>query len=166
MTRKRDILSHFTRDELLSALDALGLEVSDRRAKDPAIEALARSKRASLHAILEGFKRDRLKELCRALGLDDSGKEKDAIIARLEGGGAYAPAPAQAELTFVSDAAAPAYAPRRGRPPRDPSATPRATAKTASTKARSAEEVARQVHEAQLAGSPKSKRPPPTWARC
>lgn len=47
MTRKRDILSHLTRDELLSAVDTLGLEVTDRRAKDPAIEALARAKRGS-----------------------------------------------------------------------------------------------------------------------
>ena len=63
MTRKRDILSHLTRDELLSAVDTLGLEVADRRAKDPAIEVLAASKRASLSSILGDFKRDRLKEL-------------------------------------------------------------------------------------------------------
>ncbi len=30
--------------------------------------------------------RDRLKELCRALGLDDSGKEKAAIVERIVGG--------------------------------------------------------------------------------
>jgi type I restriction enzyme M protein len=152
MTRKRDILSHLTRDELLSAADTLGLELTDRRAKDPAIEALARSKRASLSAILGGFKRDRLKDLCRALGLDESGKEKAEIIARLEGTSAYPPAPAQAELTFVNDAPAQAYAPRRGRPPKDPSATPSTSTKATSTKAPSAEELARQVHEAQQAG--------------
>mgnify|MGYP000617891057 CR=1 FL=1 len=51
-------------------------------------EHLAEQLEAKAHPLpelLQGLSRDRLKELCRALGLDDSGKEKAAIIARLAG---------------------------------------------------------------------------------
>ena len=48
-------------------------------------DALARSRKARIDEILQALKRDRLKELCRALDLDDSGRQKAEIVARLTG---------------------------------------------------------------------------------
>ena len=86
MPKKRDILDLLYRDELLEILDAHSLSVPDRRKKDDVIEAIASSRKAKLDDILDTFKRDKLKGLCRSLGLDDSGKEKGVIIERLLGG--------------------------------------------------------------------------------
>ena len=85
MPTKRDVLSHMTRDELLAVVDRFELVPPDRRAKEGILERVAASKRATLPEILGAASRDRLKELCRAVGLDDSGREKAAIIERLAG---------------------------------------------------------------------------------
>ncbi len=53
--------------------------------RDQLIDAAAASRKVELGAVLGDFSRDRLKELCRALGHDDSGKEKAPIVARLVG---------------------------------------------------------------------------------
>ena len=86
MTSKRTVLEALTRDELIFVADAFDLQVEDRRSKAKLIEAVAGSKKATLPAFLADYPRDRLKELCRALDLDDSGKEKAAIIERIVGG--------------------------------------------------------------------------------
>jgi hypothetical protein len=44
MPAKRDVLEQLKRDELLAALDRLGLEVSDRRARAGLLEVLAVSR--------------------------------------------------------------------------------------------------------------------------
>jgi type I restriction enzyme M protein len=85
MATKRDVLLHLTRDELLAAVDRFELTPPDRRGKDGILEAVAASKKANLPEVLADLSRDRLKELCRALDLDDSGKEKAALIDRLAG---------------------------------------------------------------------------------
>src|SRR3954464_11641726 len=87
MSRKRDVLEELKLDELRAAADRFELPVVDRRIKGDLIEALAGSRKAGLTAILTDLdlSRDRLKEICRALGLDDSGREKAAIVARLAG---------------------------------------------------------------------------------
>lgn len=85
MPSKRDVLEQLKRDELLAAVDRFGLEVHDRRARAGLIEALAGSRKAALVTILEDMPRTRLKEICRALDLDDSGREKAVLVARLTG---------------------------------------------------------------------------------
>lgn len=85
MSRKRDVLEQLKRDELLAAVDRFELSVEDRRSRGPLVEALAHSKKAGLAGILGDLSRDRLKEICRALGMDDSGREKAVIIARIAG---------------------------------------------------------------------------------
>jgi hypothetical protein len=87
MATKRDVLAHLTRDELLAVVDRFTLAVPDRRAKEGLVEAVSASKKATLAEILPGYARERLKELCRALGLDDGGKEKAPIVERIVGGG-------------------------------------------------------------------------------
>lgn len=144
MTIKSEVLTHLTRDELLDAADRLGVDLPERRAKDPIVAALAAAPTVTIEAALADLKRERLKELCRALDLDDSGKAKDEIIARLAGGSAKSEKPAQAVLAFAKiNEAAPA--PRRGRPPKS-------SATSAPTGAPSPDEIAHQAHDAQLAG--------------
>ena len=89
MPPARQLLDLLTRDELLHLVDHHGLTVRDRRQKAHLAEQLEAQGRP-LPELLQGLSRDRLKELCRALGLDDSGKEKAAIIARLAGTAASA----------------------------------------------------------------------------
>ena len=52
--------------------------------KGQLIEELAALRKARVEEILEDFSRDRLKELCRAFDLDDSGREKAVLVARLD----------------------------------------------------------------------------------
>ena len=85
MPQKRDVLQLLTRDELAALVDRFELAASDRRSKDALVEAVASSKKATLLEVLTELSRDRLKELCRALDLDDGGREKSALVDRLTG---------------------------------------------------------------------------------
>lgn len=91
MPSKRSVLEHLTRDELISIVDAFEIHVDDRRGKQGLVVAVSGSKKATLATILPDFSRDRLKELCRALDLDDSGKEKTALVERLTAANASPP---------------------------------------------------------------------------
>ena len=85
MPTKRAILSELTTDELRANVEYYELDVYDRRVKTELVEALAGSRKARLDEILPDLSRNRLKELCRAFSLDDSGREKAEIAARLMG---------------------------------------------------------------------------------
>lgn len=95
MPSKRDVLAHLTRAELLEAADRFELTVGDRRVRDQLVDAVASSKKAVLAEFLAPLSRDRLKEVCRGLGVDDAGKEKAVLVDRLTGapGKAAPPAP-------------------------------------------------------------------------
>ena len=83
MPTKRAILSDLTGHELRSALDGYGLVVDDRRVKAQVVDALAHSRKAHIDEMLQELPRDRLKELCRGFGLDDSGRKKADLVVRL-----------------------------------------------------------------------------------
>ncbi len=83
MPTKRAVLAELTAEELRANVDYYELDVADRRVKAQLVDALAGSRRARVDEILGDLSRDRLKELCRALGLDDSGRKKVDLIARL-----------------------------------------------------------------------------------
>ena len=85
MPSKRDVLAQLSREELISVVERFELEVADRRKKDDLLEAVASSRKATLADVLPDLSRERLKELCVALGLDDGGREKAALIERLTG---------------------------------------------------------------------------------
>ena len=85
MPTKRTILTTLTTRELRTEIDAYELHVDDRRVRVQMIDALARSRRARIDEILLALKRDRLKEMCRTLDLDDGGRQKAEIVARLVG---------------------------------------------------------------------------------
>ena len=99
MPTKRAILAELTSHELRAAIDGYGLQVDDRRVRTQLVDALARSRKARLPEMLQDLPRDRLKELCRGFGLDDSGRKKADLVVRLVGptgttgrGGGAAPA--------------------------------------------------------------------------
>ena len=83
MPTKRAVLAELTAEELRANVDYYELEVADRRVKAQLVDALAGSRRARVDEILADLSRDRLKELCRALGLDDSGRKKADLVVRL-----------------------------------------------------------------------------------
>ena len=85
MPTKRVVLAELTSHELRAVVDGCGLAVEDRRVKAQLLDAVARSRKARIAEILLGLSRDRLKELCRGFDLDDSGRRKADLVARLTG---------------------------------------------------------------------------------
>ena len=85
MPTKRAVLAELTRAELRANLDHYELAVDDRRVSAQLVDALARSRKARLDEMLLRLSRDRLKELCRVFGLDDAGRKKADLVARLVG---------------------------------------------------------------------------------
>jgi type I restriction enzyme M protein len=84
MSFKRRVLSALGKDLLLQIGRGLELEVTARMRVDELREVLAGSKRARLEVIVqESLPRDTLKEICGAVGLDDTGKEKAALVERI-----------------------------------------------------------------------------------
>ena len=83
MPTKGAILAELTANELRASIDFYELAVADRRVKPQLVDALARSRKARLYEILKDLSRERLKELCRMFDLDDSGKKKEDLVARL-----------------------------------------------------------------------------------
>lgn len=91
MSKKKDVVAQLKRDELIAAVELFELEVEDRRVRDQLVDVLAASRKAALPLILEPLSRDRLKELCRALDVDYSGRHKQDLIDRLAGNGSGFP---------------------------------------------------------------------------
>lgn len=81
----KDILEKLTIDELRAAIDRCGIAVEDARVKAGLVKALAaRGGVMEIRdGILPGLSLDRLKKLCRAFDLDDSGRRKADLAARL-----------------------------------------------------------------------------------
>ncbi len=93
MPTKRDVLNHFIRSELQELATRFDLEVGDRRSKEALVDAAASSRKVLLEPVLGDMSRERLKALCRALDLDDGGREKAALIERLLGSKTNGPTP-------------------------------------------------------------------------
>ena len=85
MPTKRAILAQLTAKELRAGADNYELHVDDRRVKAQLVDALAGSRKVRLDEVLPELSRNRLKELCRAFSLDDSGRKKADLVARLVG---------------------------------------------------------------------------------
>jgi hypothetical protein len=112
---KRSVLGVLTRPILLGLADAIELAVPRAAAKPDLIDAIAAAKRAPLPKILDLLKRDDLKEICRAHGLDDAGREKALLRDRILDGGDpqdLDPAPDPAPAPAAPPAAPPVSAPQ------------------------------------------------------
>ncbi len=115
MATKRRLLEELNRNELLALVDLAGVEVKNRRVSDQLVDALVNSRKLNLQSAIGDYSRERLKALCQALGLDEKGKLKSALVARLvgtqeRGAGVYAVAPATAAPLVARDRGA-AYEP-------------------------------------------------------
>ncbi len=113
---KRQILEQLKRDELITAVERFELPVTDRRVRHLLVDALASSRKARVAEILGDLSRDRLKELCRSLGLEDRGRAKSELVDRLTG----KPAPPRS-TSEARETAPPAVARDAAKPP-DPAA--------------------------------------------
>lgn len=82
---QREALEVLTRPRLIELAQGFELDVNARSSKDELIEVLARSRRASYEALLGVLSRDELKEICRAAGLSDKGKQKAELVGRILG---------------------------------------------------------------------------------
>ena len=83
MPTKREILSELSTWDLQNYANHYALQVSDRRMKSQLIDALVGCEAAPIEEILGDWYRDDLKALCRTFDIDDSGKRKADLIARL-----------------------------------------------------------------------------------
>jgi hypothetical protein len=84
MSFKRRVLSALGKDVLVEIGRGLELDVTTRMGVEELRDALAKSKRTKLDAIVqESLSRDTLKDICGAVGLDDTGKEKAALVERI-----------------------------------------------------------------------------------
>ena len=119
MPAKRAILAKLTRDELRANVNYYELPVDDRRISAQLVDALARSRKVRLDEVLQDLSRDRLKELCRTFDLDDSGRKKVDLVARLVGPTAASPALASMGNSGAAPAVVPGPVAKTPDPPRD-----------------------------------------------
>lgn len=110
MTRidQRTALAVLTRPRLIEIGAAFDLDLPPRLRKSDLVEALAGARRASLPRVLAQLKRDELKAVCRALGVDDSGRSKAVIVDRIlsqgDGSGKRRAAPPGEEMETMTRA--------------------------------------------------------------
>jgi type I restriction enzyme M protein len=116
---RRAILSALGRDRLVELADHFDVAVPDRRSKDAAVEALVRARRLEFAALLNELSRDELKAGCRALDIDDSGKEKAPIVARILSSGGAEPGTEKVGDEFGARDAAPGSAPAKSATKKD-----------------------------------------------
>jgi adenine-specific DNA-methyltransferase len=80
---RRAALGVLSRDRLKELAERFQLTVEDRRSADSYVDAFVRSRSIGFGDVLRAAKRDELKEMCRALGLEDGGREIDVLVERI-----------------------------------------------------------------------------------
>jgi hypothetical protein len=85
MPSKRKILEELTRERLLEFAGQFDITGMSGKSKADIVNVIASSKRARLRDFLPLLSRDELKGICRGLGLDEAGREKDLLINRILG---------------------------------------------------------------------------------
>jgi hypothetical protein len=83
MSSKRAIVELLTSAELVAVAQKLGLDGAEHDSHSALLEGMVASKGATLPKILAELPIDRLKELCRAVVADDSGRNRPTLIRRL-----------------------------------------------------------------------------------
>lgn len=79
---RQRVLQLLSRDELKGLVDRFELQSVDRRNAAAMAQVLSEAS-VDLADMLEDLSRTRMKELCRILGLDDSGRERAPLLGRL-----------------------------------------------------------------------------------
>jgi type I restriction enzyme M protein len=83
MRANEQLLESLSRDELKIIAEALGVHVTDKRMRDQFLGALKSIGDERFRAYLNTCSRDWLKDVCRRLQFDDSGRAKSEIVDRL-----------------------------------------------------------------------------------
>lgn len=81
--RRRRALQTLSRDRLAEISEHYELDVDDRRVVESHINAIVRARRVDFGELLGWLSRDELKDICEALDLDATGREKQRIIDRI-----------------------------------------------------------------------------------
>lgn len=84
-SQKRHALDALGVDRLRWLARAFDFELDDTRRRDPLLDVLSDGRRIDFEVILDELKRDELKAMCRAVELEDGGREKNLLVARLLG---------------------------------------------------------------------------------
>ena len=85
MVQRRRILAAVTRARLVELAREFEIPGLTRRPKEEIVRAISAKRSVKTHDLLESLKREELKAACRAVKLDDGGRQKAALIARLMG---------------------------------------------------------------------------------
>jgi adenine-specific DNA-methyltransferase len=80
---KRLALQQLGRDRLAELTTRFEVEVADRRAGEAHVDALIGSRKLDFAVLLGVLKREELQAICDALGVDRSGREKEALVTRI-----------------------------------------------------------------------------------
>jgi len=119
MVQRRKLLATLTRARLAELAAQLGIPGLSGKSKDTVVQAIAGARTVKTADLLQSLSRDELKALCRAFDLDEGGRDKQSLIARLAGNSDGEPQPkarsprrGQAE----NEAAQPAAVAKKGNP--------------------------------------------------
>ncbi|MFO7564741.1 MAG: class I SAM-dependent DNA methyltransferase [Enhygromyxa sp.] len=112
---KRTVLPHLTVKRLSSLCDTFEVDRAGLTRKDDLVDALVRARRVGLDELLAELPRKELKDVCRGLGLDDSGKEKRVIAERILGGERPVAAEADPPMAKAKKQASKKAASKRGK---------------------------------------------------
>jgi len=93
LASKREILETLSRARLLELARRLDLAGLTAKPKAEVVRSIVARRSIPIEALLGHLARAELKAICRALGLDDGGREKALLIARLLGETASSPRP-------------------------------------------------------------------------
>jgi hypothetical protein len=85
MATKRELVELLKVAELQTLVEFYELEPADRRVREDLINECVRAHRVKLEEILGVLSRDRLKDICFGLELDETGREKSVLIERILG---------------------------------------------------------------------------------
>jgi type I restriction enzyme M protein len=83
---RRVALEALDRGRLAQLADQFAIAARDRRSARAHVDAIMRSRSVDFGELLAQLQRDDLKNICDALGLDSTGREKEVLVARILGG--------------------------------------------------------------------------------
>jgi len=85
VVQRRKILTALTRARLLEVAGRFEVAGLSGKSKEQVVGAITGKRSIPTRQLLETLKRAELKAVCRAVGLEDGGREKSLLVARLLG---------------------------------------------------------------------------------
>ena len=119
MVQRRKLLAALGRARLAELASQFGIPGLSGKSKDAIVQAMAAARSVKTAELLATLGRDELKGLCRMFGLDEGGRDKQSLVARLaanSNGGPHPKARSPRRRKTDSEAAQPAAAAKKGNP--------------------------------------------------